>query len=84
MIEKTVKQKNIAIYIISILLLVVSIIGIYQIKTSGSLLEDMPKNAEFYKDIEFYEAEFKGVMPIEILINTKRKKGILKPATLKK
>ena len=83
-IEKTVKQKNIAIYIISILLLVVSIIGIYQIKTSGSLLEDMPKNAEFYKDIEFYEAEFKGVMPIEILINTKRKKGILKPATLKK
>ena len=83
-IEKTVKQKNIAIYIISILLLVVSIIGIYQIKTSGSLLEDMPKNAEFYKDIEFYEAEFKGVMPIEILINTKRKKGVLKPATLKK
>ncbi|MEC8723735.1 MAG: MMPL family transporter [Bacteroidota bacterium] len=83
-IEKTVKQKNIAIYIISILLLVVSIIGIYQIKTSGSLLEDMPKNAEFYKDIEFYETEFKGVMPIEILINTKRKKGVLKPATLKK
>ena len=83
-IEKTVKQKNIAIYIISILLLVVSIIGIYQIKTSGSLLEDMPKNAEFYKDIEFYEAEFKGVIPIEILINTKRKKGVLKPATLKK
>ena len=83
-IEKTVKQKNIAIYIISILLLVVSIIGIYQIKTSGSLLEDMPKNTEFYKDIEFYETEFKGVMPIEILINTKRKKGVLKPATLKK
>ena len=83
-IEKTVKQKNIAIYIISILLLVVSIIGIYQIKTSGSLLEDMPKNAEFYKDIEFYETEFKGVMPIEILINTKRKKGVLKPANLKK
>ncbi len=83
-IEKTVKHKNIAIYIISILLLVVSIIGIYQIKTSGSLLEDMPKNAEFYKDIEFYETEFKGVMPIEILINTKRKKGVLKPANLKK
>ncbi len=83
-IEKTVKQKNIGIYIISILLLVVSIIGIYQIKTSGSLLEDMPKNAEFYKDIQFYETEFSGVMPLEILINTKRKKGVLKPSTLKK
>jgi hypothetical protein len=83
-IETTVKQKNIAIYIISVLLLVVSIIGIYQIKTSGSLLEDMPKNAEFYQDIQFYEAEFNGIMPLEILINTKRKKGVLKPINLKK
>ena len=83
-IETTVKQKNIAIYIISVLLLVVSIIGIYQIKTSGSLLEDMPKNAEFYQDIQFYETEFNGIMPLEILINTKRKKGVLKPVNLKK
>ena len=83
-IETAVKQKNIAIYIISVLLLVVSIIGIYQIKTSGSLLEDMPKNAEFYQDIQFYEAEFNGIMPLEILINTKRKKGVLKPVNLKK
>ena len=83
-IEVTVKQKKIAIYIISIILLSVSIIGIYQIKTSGSLLEDMPKKAEFFKDIQFFETEFNGVMPLEILINTKQRKGVLKPITLKK
>ena len=83
-IESTVKGRNIGIYITSVCLLVLSIIGIYQIKTSGSLLEDMPKNAGFYKDIEFYEKEFNGVMPLEILINTKRSKGVLKRSTLKK
>ena len=83
-IESTVKEKNIGIYIVSVSLLVISIIGIYQIKTSGSLLEDMPKNADFYKDIKFYEKEFDGVMPLEILINTKRNKGVLKRSTLKK
>ena len=83
-IESTVKARNIVIYIASVCLLVVSIIGMYQIKTSGSLLEDMPKNAGFYKDIEFYEKEFNGVMPLEILINTKRSKGVLKRSTLKK
>ena len=83
-IEVTVKQKKIAIYIISIILLAVSIIGIYQIKTSGSLLEDMPKKAEFFKDIQFFETEFNGVMPLEILINTKQRKGVLKSITLKK
>lgn len=83
-IESTVKARNIVIYITSVCLLVLSIIGMYQIKTSGSLLEDMPKNAGFYKDIEFYEKEFNGVMPLEILINTKRPKGVLKRSTLKK
>ena len=83
-IEHTVKHKNITIYSISLVLLVASIIGIYQIKTSGSLLEDMPKSAEFFKDIEFYEKEFNGVMPLEILIDTKRKKGVLKRSTLKR
>ena len=83
-IESTVKGRNIGIYITSVCLLVLSIIGMYQIKTSGSLLEDMPKNAGFYKDIEFYEKEFNGVMPLEILINTKRSKGVLKRSTLKK
>ena len=83
-IESTVKSRNIVIYITSVCLLVLSIIGMYQIKTSGSLLEDMPKNAGFYKDIEFYEKEFNGVMPLEILINTKWSKGVLKRSTLKK
>ena len=83
-IESTVKARNIVIYIASVCLLVLSIIGMYQIKTSGSLLEDMPKNAGFYKDIGFYEKEFNGIMPLEILINTKRPKGVLKRSTLKK
>ena len=83
-IEQTVRQKNITIYTLSLIFLVTSIIGIYQIKTSGSLLEDMPKKANFYKDIEFYDEEFNGVLPLEILINTKRKKGVLKRSTLKK
>ena len=82
--ERMVKNERIAIYSISIVILVVSIIGIYTIKVSGSLLEDMPKSAGFFKDIEFFEKEFDGIMPLEILIDTKRKKGVLKLSTLKR
>ena len=83
-IENIVRHKRIMIYIVSIILLVTSIIGIYTIKLSGSLLEDMPKEASFFKDIEFFQDEFGGVMPLEILIDTKRKNGVLKAATLKR
>ena len=82
--EQMVRKKRIAIYIASIVLLCGSIVGIYTIKISGSLIEDMPQKAEFYKDIKFFEKEFDGIMPLEIFIDTKRPKGVMKLATLKR
>ncbi len=82
--EHIVRNKRITVYVTSIVLLVVSIIGIYQIEISGSPIEDMPKKAGFFKDIRFFEQEFDGIMPVEIVVDTKRPKGVLKPATLKR
>lgn len=82
--ERMVRTHRIGIYTTSLILLVVSIIGIYQIRISGSLIEDMPKKTGFYQDIKFFEEEFDGIMPLEILIDTKRKEGVLKLATLKR
>ncbi|MFB9055940.1 RND family transporter [Mariniflexile ostreae] len=79
-----VKKKHITIYFVSVGLLVLSIIGIYQIKVSGSLIEDMPNKTEFFEDIRFFEKEFNGIMPLEIMIDTKRKKGVMKLSTLKR
>jgi hypothetical protein len=81
---KMVKNHRITIYISSIVLLVASIIGIYSIKISGSLLEDMPQQADFFKDIRFFEKEFNGVLPLEIVIDTKQPKGALKLSNLKR
>ncbi|APQ17802.1 efflux RND transporter permease subunit [Maribacter hydrothermalis] len=82
--ERIVRHRRISVYIVSISLLVISIIGIYQIRISGSPIEDMPKNADFFHDIRFFEKEFKGIMPVEIVVDTKSPKGVLKPATLKR
>jgi predicted RND superfamily exporter protein len=82
--ERMVKEHKISIYATALVLLIVSIIGIYQIKISGSLIEDMPKKAEFFEDIRFFEKEFNGIMPLEIMVDTKRKKGVMKLSTLKR
>lgn len=82
--ERLVRDKRISVYVVSVLLLVISIIGIYQIKISGSPIEDMPKSAAFFDDIRFFEEEFKGIMPVEIVVDATRKKGILKPATIRR
>ncbi len=83
-VEKVVKTKRTYIYTVYVLLLVFSVVGVMQMKVSGSLIGEMPKSASFFKDILFYEKEFNGVMPLEIMINTKHKKGVMKLSTMKK
>ncbi len=82
--ENSVRHHRITIYVVSLIALVTSIIGLYQIRISGSLIEDMPKNSAFVKDIRFFEKEFKGIMPIEIMIDTRRKNGVMKLPTLRR
>lgn len=82
--EKTVRNNRISIYFATVLIIVLGIIGVYKIKVSGSLIEDMPKSMGFYKDIKFFEQEFGGIMPLEIFIDTKKEKGVMKLSTLKK
>lgn len=83
-ILRNVKENRFSIYVVAVSLLVISIIGIYKMRISGSLIEDMPKNAPFFQDILFFEKEFDGVMPLEIMIDTKHKKGVMKLSTLKR
>ena len=82
--EETVRKRKISIYITTVIVIIISIIGVYKIKVSGSLIEDMPKGMQFYKDIKFFEDEFGGIMPLEILIDAKKEKSIMKLSTLKR
>jgi len=82
--ERMVRNHRISIYFATVIVIILGIIGVYKIKVSGSLIEDMPKNTGFYKDIKFFEKEFGGIMPLEILIDTKKEKGVMKLSVLKK
>jgi predicted RND superfamily exporter protein len=82
--ETIVRHKKIAVYSVALIGLVLGIIGIYQIKISGSLIEDMPKKAAFFDDIVFFENEFNGIVPLEISIDAKRPKGIYSLSTLRR
>ncbi|MES2812826.1 MAG: MMPL family transporter [Bacteroidota bacterium] len=83
-IVSTVKYNRVGVYIVSLCMLIIGMIGIHKMRISGSILEDMPKKTAFFEDIRFFEKEFDGVMPLEIMIDTKRKKGVMKLATLKR
>lgn len=63
------------IYTISIVIVVASVAGITRLKTLGYIVDDLPKEDKLYTDLKFFERNFKGVMPLEIIVDTKRKRG---------
>lgn len=75
-IEQWVFSHRKTIYAATILSLVFSIIGIAQLKTQAFIVDDLPKKDRIYEDLKFFESNFGGILPLEILVDTKRKNGI--------
>ena len=58
------------------IIVLLSIAGIVQLKTVGKIVDDLPKDDIIYTDLKFFEKNFKGVMPLEIIIDTKKRRGL--------
>ncbi len=66
------------IYMLTIVIVGFAIAGLFRLKTVGHIVDDLPSHDKVYTDLKFFEKNFKGVMPLEILINTKQKNGLRK------
>lgn len=64
------------IYVVTIAIVAVSIGGMFKLKSLGYIVDDLPKTDKLYTDLRFFESNFKGVMPLEILVDTKKKYGV--------
>jgi predicted RND superfamily exporter protein len=64
------------IYGATLAILAVAALGIVRLKTVGYIVDDLPKTDKIYSDLKFFERNFKGVMPLEILVDTKKKYGV--------
>jgi uncharacterized protein len=64
------------IYGATLIILIFSVMGILRIKSEGFVVDDLPKTDRLYLDLKFFETNFKGVMPLEIIVDTKRKNGL--------
>lgn len=70
------------VYVVFSLLFIAGILGITKLKTSGSVVDDIPHRDPIYRDLMFFEENINGILPLEILIDTQRPNGALNPNTL--
>ena len=77
-IEKWAFHHTRLVYGITIVVTAVAIIGIFRIKSEGFIVDDLPKGDKIYTDLKWFEGNFGGVMPLEIVVDTKKKNGLLR------
>ena len=81
---KLVSNHRKGIYWVSGIVLVLSLIGIAQIKVTGNMVDDLPKGDMVKSDLLYFQKSYKGVMPLEILIDTEKPGRAVKTSTLRK
>jgi uncharacterized protein len=72
------------IFVVVAIISLIAIYGIGKISTVGYVVDDLPKKDPVYQDMRFFEKNFKGVLPFEIMIDTKQPGKALDPLTLQK
>ncbi|RUA28694.1 MAG: RND family transporter [Bacteroidetes bacterium] len=79
-----VETKRTAIYTVTIIIIIFGFYGMSLMKTTGNVVDDIPQDHPMYQDMLYFEKQFNGILPFEIMIDTKKPKGVMKMATLKR
>ncbi|GAO41805.1 efflux RND transporter permease subunit [Flavihumibacter petaseus] len=66
------------IYGITAVMTIAALLGMMRLRSEGFIVDDLPKTDKIYADLKFFEHHFRGVMPLEIVVDTKQKNGLRK------
>lgn len=75
-IDTLVQKRRPAIYLVTTIITVIAFVGMFKIDMNGYVVDDLPENDPVYTDLHFFENNFKGVLPFEVEIDTKKPKGL--------
>ncbi len=82
--EDLVLHKRTSVYVAAVVFCALAGLGIAKIRAVSFMVDDLPKESSVNADLKFFEQHFNGVMPLEIVVDTGKKRGILKLKNLER
>lgn len=83
-IDLMVHRQRTLIYAVTLTLIGFALIGMWRIHTVSFMVDDLPEASVEKKDLKFFESNFSGVMPLEIVVNTGKRRGVIDVKNLQK
>lgn len=81
-IDKIVHHHRWAVYSFTVLLAVLSVWGLLKIVPVAYMVDDVPQDSKLFTDLKYIEDRFNGALPFEILVDTRKKRGVTRRQTL--
>ncbi len=72
------------VYAITVTAVLLGIIGITQMKTTGYMVDDLKESDPIRQDLTFFESNFDGLMPLEVTIDFRKPNQVFKLSNLQK
>jgi len=83
-VDLLVHRYKYRIFVVIGAIVAVSIYGLYQIYAVSYMVDDLPDDSEIKQDLAFFEENFSGIMPLEVVVDTGKKRGVILNRNLKK
>jgi len=83
-VDLVVHRHRPTIYLIAMAAVVFAVIGMAKLHSVSYMVDDLPEESVVKKDLAFFEENFSGVMPLEIVLNTGKRRGVIDVKNLKK
>ncbi|MFO0505740.1 MAG: efflux RND transporter permease subunit [Chryseotalea sp.] len=83
-VDVMVHRHRMFIYSIAALVVTFAVIGMMRLHSVSFMVDDLPEESIVKKDLKFFEANFSGVMPLEIVVNTGKRRGVIDVKNLRK
>ena len=78
------QHRRTAVYLTTLAIVIISIIGLVQIKATGNITGDLPQDDPILTDLKFVEKHFGGSIPFEVMIAYKEPGRLFKKSTLER
>jgi predicted RND superfamily exporter protein len=83
-VDLLVHQHKYSVFVVITVFVTASIIGLYRVHSVSFMIDDIPEDSQIKKDLSFFEDNFKGIMPLEIVVDTGKKRGVINNRNLQK
>ena len=72
------------VFFVAAVISAVSVYGVSKIEAVSYMVDDLPEDSPVKQDLYFFENNFSGIMPLEIIVDTGTKKGVQSLKNLRK